>query len=539
MSEIIITGHRNPDMDSVCAAFAYAELKNSIDSTNTYTAVRCGHLTNAIKEQFIELGITPPMYKKNIFPTVGDVMLLPEFNLDINEPVYNLFQLYNNQTHRSVIPVFEDGSFYGLLSVDDITSWFLEQNRKAKPVYEFDIDNLSKVIEGSLIHRGTDKFVTVELLAGAMDFVSYKERVGINPNCFLVIGNHPRQIKYAIDKQIKGLVITGVTDLDMDFSNYNGSVYCTMNDTAEVLRLLRMCTSIKALVSSKTKIVGVDDLFSDARDALTNSSDRGLAVFDKDEFKGFVTRRCFLHPPKHKVIMVDHNEVQQSIAGIETAELCEIIDHHRLAAEKTTAPIFIDSEPLGSTCTIVYHLFQRYRVTPSKDVARVLLSGILADTVLLKSPTTTFDDYAACEDLCTFAEVEDMIEFGQRMYSRSNSLVDISPRDLIEADFKRYKEQNVGFGIGQCEVTTLEDIPTCQESILSTLEEVRKAYDLDWAMLMISDVIKEESVLLCTSFKLESKLAYEKLEDNKYFMPKVLSRKKQLLPEIIRVVVES
>lgn len=538
MSEIIICGHRNPDMDSVCAAYAYAALKNKVDPANSYKAVRCGHLSDSVRGQFSDLGIDPPPFCKDIYPKVSDVVRLPQEKIDFNDPVFDLVKIYNS-THPSVVPVFKDSQFFGLLSVDDITAWFLRENSDKRPKYSFDIDNFPKVVKGTIIKRGEQSKFTAELLAGAMDFDTFKTHIDSMDNPVLVMGYQPEYIRYAAAVGIPAIVITGASSCDMDFSSYNGTVFCSEMDTSETLRLLRMSSSVNLLLGKQGKPLQMNDLFEDGLERLSASNLRGLAVYDGDAWKGFVTRRCFLEMPRHKVIMVDHNETDQAIPGIEKAQICEIIDHHRLDADKTSSPIFIDAEPLGSTCTIVYHLYQRYHEQPSVDAAKVLLSGILSDTVLLKSPTTTFDDYTAADELSALAGIPDMQEFGHRMYSRANSLASRDPRQLIEGDFKRYKEQGISVGIGQCEVTTLEDVHSCRDSLVKALEEVRKVYSLDWTLLMITDVFKEQSILLSSDFNLSRKLAYEAKEDGSFFMPGVLSRKKQLLPEVIRVIEES
>lgn len=538
MSEIIICGHRNPDMDSVCSAYAYADLKNRIDPANSYKAVRCGHLSESVRGQFQDLGIEPPPFRKDIYPKVSDVVRTPQETISCNAPVFNLVKIYN-ATQPSVVVVLKEGKFFGLLSVDDITAWFLRENSAERPKYNFIIENFPKVVSGTFVKIGNPKQFTAALMAGAMDFDTFCSHMKQFDHPVLVIGNQPKHIAYAIQSNVPAIVITGTETCSIDLTGFSGSVFCTPMDTSETLRLLRMSSSVGDLLGKQGKPIQMNDLFVDGRERLATSNLRGLAVYDQDVWKGFVTRRCFLEMPHQKIILVDHNETDQAIPGIETAQLCEIIDHHRLDADKTSTPIFIDAEPLGSTCTIVYHLFQRYHIVPSKETARVLLSGVLADTVLLKSPTTTFDDYTAAEELCEIGGIKDMQAFGQKMYSRADSISSRDPKALIEGDFKKYKEQGISVGIGQCEVTTLEDVPTCQQKLLSTLEELRKVYDLDWTLLMITDVFKEQSILLSSDFKLSGKLAYTARDPGVFFMPGVLSRKKQLLPEVIRVIEEA
>ena len=232
---------------------------------------------------------------------------------------------------------------------------------------------------------------------------------------------------------------------------------------------------------------------------------------------------------------MDHNEASQSIKGLETANIVEIIDHHRLGALKTILPIYMDIEPLGSTCTIVYQQFLKHNMKPDETVAKVLLAGLISDTVILKSPTTTKTDVDTANDLTKLAKV-DLNEFAEKMFSSMGGLTVDVANEKIESDFKIYAENGVSVGIGQCEVVTLKDLDNYKEAYLKTLDEVRQKNSLNWAMLMITDVIKETSVLLTTDFKLNKNIQYKKIENNIYDMPGVLSRKKQLLPDILSLI---
>jgi len=281
--------------------------------------------------------------------------------------------------------------------------------------------------------------------------------------------------------------------------------------------------------------VQIDALFEEAKISLSQSKKRGLAVFDNDTFAGYVTRRCFLRSPKFNVILVDHNEPGQSIKGIEGANLLEIIDHHRLDALKTELPIFIDSEPLGSTCTIVYQLFIRNKMVPDEQEAKILLTGMMADTLVLKSPTTTAIDVESAHELAEICGV-DVEEFGMFLFSHTVGLLTRDPHEAISSDFKMYNEKGVNVGIGQCEVTSLQDLHEYAATYLDELEKIREENGLQWAVLMVTDIIRESSVLLCTDYKMNKYLQYRLIHKNVYDMPGVMSRKKQLLPELLSVI---
>ncbi len=426
MSDIFICGHRNPDLDSVCSAYAYAALKNKIDPENRYIPIRCGHLSENTKKIFAFIEINPPAYRKDIYPRVSDVLLTTTERLDADMPLTEVALSYKD-SNPSVIPVYEGKRFYGLLSVDDITSWVMNE-----------------------------------------------------------LSNH-------------------------------GNV--------------SSIPKIRDIMREQEKPIHVGDLFEEAKNKLSSSKKRGLAVFDDNGYVGYVTRRCFLRSPRNSVILVDHNEPRQSIRGIESANIVEIIDHHRLDAVKTDLPIFIDAEPLGSTCTIVYQMFLRHHVMPDPDTAKILLTGIISDTLILRSPTTTKVDIWSAEALAAICQI-DLQDFGLKMFGHMEGLKTRDSEEAISADFKTYNERGVKFGIGQCEVTTLHDLNDYADVYLKTLEEIRVKNGLDWSVLMVTDVLREHSVLLCTEYRSNHYLPYTELRDGIYDMPGVMSRKKQLLPEL-------
>lgn len=535
MNEIYITGHRNPDLDSLCSASAYAVLKNTIDPDNKYIPIRCSHVSDSVKKQMQYLGLPIPVYKKDIRPRVSDVMMKPSNRIDINAPIYDLVKEY--ETNKpSVVPIYDKDEFAGLLSVDDITAWFLNDNAEEQPVYEFAIDNVEKVIPGKIIKRGESNKITGSLLIGAATQEAFSEFVEKDRNCIVLMGQRANNIEYAIKQQVPAIIITTSEEVSgIDFSDYKGLVYATSLGTAEAIRRMRMVESIGTMMKTKTETISADELFLDARKQFANSSARGFAVMDGDEFVGYVTRRCFLNMPTYEIIMVDHNEAGQSIDGIELANIREIIDHHRLDALSTKLPIFIAAEPLGSTCTIVFQLFRKYGLVPDQQTAKYLLTGLISDTLILKSPTATKADAEAMGKLAELAGVDDYQKYGEELFKITDNLAKQDPVKTILSDFKKYEDSGIKMGIGQCEVTTLSDVNEYADTYLEALELVRNQNGLDWTMLMVTDVLRDTSVLLVSDSKLNRDLPYKNMDKQIYSMPGVMSRKKQLLPTMLSI----
>jgi manganese-dependent inorganic pyrophosphatase len=321
------------------------------------------------------------------------------------------------------------------------------------------------------------------------------------------------------------------------FEGYKGTIYLSEVRTDETLQLLRMSISLKHLLSpNQPQHVSPHDYFDDVKDLLLKSEFGVFPVMAGNEFKGIVGRRDFVQRPRKKVILMDHNESTQSIEGLEDADVVEIIDHHRFAPDKTQLPIFIDCEPVGSTCTIVYKLYRRADVDLDADTAACLLSGLISDTVILRSPTTTETDKEVAHKLARIAKVTDLKKFGETMFSGGASISAQDPRKLICADFKCFQEHGVSFGIGQCEVTTFQGVAEVKERWLEVLDEVKTENKLEWAIIVITDIIHENSIMLVTKHAREEKLQYKKESEQEYLCPGVLSRKIQVLPEIIRVL---
>ena len=533
MSKIYITGHRNPDLDSLCAATAYANLKNAVDPDNQYVPIRCSHVSDSVRQQMEVMGIKIPIYKKDVYPKVKDVMMEPAKHLQAEEPIYKLIKAYSTDK-PSVVPVYDGDKFKGLLSVDDITSWFLNDNTEMLPVYTFTTDNVCEVLDAKAVHEGKSKTIEGSILIGAASFESFKEHIDKYPNSIVVMGTRPEHLEYAASKQVPAIIVTASKEKpDIDFSSYEGCVLVTELGTSEATRRLRLAEPVESMMQSETMTIGAEDLFSDGKSIFMTSHTRGLAVMDKDEFKGFVTRRCFLETPKNKVILVDHNEPAQSVKGIETADVVEIIDHHRLDAVSTTLPIFIAAEPLGSTCTIVYQQYLRHGIMPDEYHAKVLLTGLIADTLILRSPTTTVADIGTAESLARLARITSINEFGETLFSITDNLATQDPEEMILSDFKKYEQGGVSMGVGQCEVTTLKNIDEYADRYLEKLQEIAKNQELDWTLLMVTDVLREQSILLTSDYRANRDLPYARIKKGMYNMPGVMSRKKQLLPTLL------
>jgi manganese-dependent inorganic pyrophosphatase len=442
-----------------------------------------------------------------------------------------------------VIPVFtHDGRFEGVVGINELTEYASAYNAGHRPEYWFSIRNFDRVLPGRFLQEGEQHEFVASIATGAMSYersVQRLERLDRKP--LFIVGNRTDLLRYAVEQQFPALVVTGVrgpNELEVDFSEYRGTVFLSKTDTAESIRLLRLSSEIDMIVDDSVPRLQHDTPFDEAKAQLLDSEYRGFPVFRGDTFLGMVTRRSFIERPKPRLILMDHNELGQAVAGAEQAEIVEIVDHHRLAAPKTTEAITVQTQPVGSTSTLVWQEFVRQNVSIPQDIAVLLFSGILSDTVNLQSPTTTIIDRQAVEALeqCTGIARDDQAE---RLFARLKALQNREPREIVEGDFKTYTEAGISFGIGQAEVTTLVDIESFADRLIRALQDVAAENGLTWTMLLITNVIKGNSVLFTNGYPAaESRLVYDKLQEQMFSLPGVLSRKKQLLPEIVRVAQE-
>ncbi len=545
MSEIFVIGHKNPDTDSVCSAMMYSQFKSYIDKSNKYIPLRCGHLNNQTQYLFKNLGIRPPEIIRDLYPRVKEIMIptTADRAVDINAPIAHAMDLINDY-NISILPVLDNGKQVGLISINEIYTFFLHNHIIDRPRYGFDLENFESIIPGHFYKKGKNRHFTAPIMIGAMPYKASLDTfrsLGIEKPV-LVIGERYDLLAYAISHQFPAVVLTGTggdESVELVLDDYEGSVYISERDSAESTRLLQLSIPVKEVMRNDFPKLKENDLFDEAKAKLIGSDYRGLPVYNSNGvYKGTVTRRCFIDKPKKQIILVDHNEARQGVLGIEQGQVIEIIDHHRLDANKTSAPIYMSVSPVGSTCTIVYQHYKQYNVPLDKNGAKLLLAGILSDTILLKSPTTTQLDRIACEDLSEISNTS-INEFGEELFKQTTVITEVDPNKLISSDFKIYKEFGFKIGIGQVEVVTLENVDEIKKSLQEAIELYRLHAQLDWVMLLITDVMSEESILVCSQFDAAEKhLLYLQRGKGVYFLPGILSRKKQLLPEIFRVLEE-
>jgi len=546
MQKTYVIGHRNPDTDSVCAPYCYAWLKARLEPEAKFIPGVLGNLNPQTRFVFDKLGIAAPPLIRDVYPKAEDIMHSEIFTMHENEPVGAVTRLMDEKRIRTVPVVDAEGNYRGLITMHGIANYFMPREYDNRPLYVLRPENLYKVIPGYYLQQGEKDEYELRMMVGAMAFNSFINRLSSSMQehgssyPLLIVGNRSEIIDFAMQRDFPIIILTGMTAEDcnqLDTSAFKGWIYVSGVDTAETIRLLRISIPAKAIADCDVPVLNGSESLQEIKKMLMRVDHHGIAVLKGKKITGLVTGSRLIDPPCYRLIMVDHNEPAHSVEGIEYADVVEIIDHHKLDTIRSNKPIYVYADPLGSSCTLVYKLMRSRKITPPKEIAALLLSGILSDTIILRSPTTTEEDREYAKELADLAglSVED---WGRDIFRHAASLGSADPDAAIAQDFKIYREEGFRIGIAQMEVITLNDLHTVKQSFLEALSRVKEKISLDWAMLLITDIIGAESILLSTSFPKAEKLIYHRVDEHTFHLPDVLSRKKQLLPEVLFVLKE-
>jgi manganese-dependent inorganic pyrophosphatase len=356
-----------------------------------------------------------------------------------------------------------------------------------------------------------------------------------------ILGNREDAQEAALKQRVSCLVITGnlypskeIVDLA---ERQQSVIILTPYDTFAAAKLINLGVPAEEIMEKEFLTVDQEALFSEVTDDMLNSEHRLALVAGSDNhLLGIITRQDLVNPVRRKAILVDHNEMSQSVSGIEEAQILEIIDHHRLGDIQTGEPILVINEPLGATSTIIFKMFKEKRKIIPKEIAGIMLAAILSDTVLMKSPTTTEEDKSAISELAELAGVN-ALDFGVEMYRYASNIDSASAKDLIFGDFKLYEFNEMRLGIGQLETIDSKSALKRKEEILNVMNQVLIDKDYDGLILMITDILREGTELLVVGkTKIVEKAFGKKLSGSGMFLPGVISRKKQVAPPLARVL---
>ena len=536
MKKVFIFGHKKPDTDSVMAAIGLSYLKNQLGE-NTEPRV-LGTINKESEFVLNYFNIKPPKYLNDVKLQLKDIHYHKGFYLPETASIYDGYQAMLKEELTGLPVVREDGTFLGLLTIKDLSHILVNEN--VEDLYT-SYDNILHVLKGEEILR-CDEEIVGKLLVAAYRSTTILENVELNQDDILIVGDRHSVIEYAVNSGVKLIILSGDSyikeeHIEIARANHVGIIR-TPYDTYRVARLIALTNYIKTMLRlyNPTKFIETD-FVSDVVDINHKLKHTNYPVVDKhNKCLGLLKITDLSEKNPKKVILVDHNEILQSVDGIEEAEILEIFDHHNLGSITTNNPINFRNMAVGSTCTIVYSMFRERGVTIPKEIAGALLSGILSDTLILRSPTATPRDQDAVLYLSQIAGVE-YEDYGMKLFKSGTSIEGMSKEDVLYNDYKLYTVNDRSFAIGQFFTTNFDEILRDIDSYVSVLNQVAAANNYSLVALYVTDIIKNGSYVIYNE-KGEGviSLAYQDDIYEGYFVEGCLSRKKHIVPLIMEIL---
>ncbi len=531
-----VCGHRNPDTDTIVAAISYAALNNMLGE-NDYVPVRLGHLNDETTFLLQRFGFEPPATITSVRTQVRDVEFDTPPRISASVPVSYAWNLMLKTPNLSLLPITnEDETLYGLISGTTIAENDME-TIQTPVLQDAPILNVLSALEGHIMNREDDLFDTISgevsiALPGSGDCLR-----NIGENTILLCGNQPEAADLALERKAK-CVILCQSDLAEKYRGINSEtcVISTPLDAWRAARWLHLATPVGRIARTENvTCFHLDDYIDDVKEAMLSSRYRSYPILDRqNRVVGTLSRYHLLQPRRKRIVLVDHNEVSQSVPGLDQAELVGVIDHHRLADVQTGYPVFVRNEPVGSTNTIIATMFQENGLMPPEKLAGLMAAAIISDTVMFKSPTTTPKDRRMAERLAKIAGL-DLEKLGQEVFSASSP---DKPADvLLGADLKEFNLGDHYVIISQITTIDAEGLLNRKAELLREMDKIQQNRKADMVLVMITDVLRVGTDLLFLGDGEPIRQAFElrELSDNHIFIPGLVSRKKQMVPALTQL----
>ena len=536
MEKTFVIGHKKPDTDSVMSAIGLSYLKNKLGE-NTEARV-IGDINKETSYALNYFNIPVPKYLNDVKLQLRDIDYHKGFIIKDTDSIYHGYQAMLDENLTGIPVVKEDNTFYGLLTIKDLSRTMINDN--IDNLYT-SIDNLLYVLKGEEIYRANNE-VQGKLLVAAFRSTTFMAHITLKRDDILIVGDRHSVIEYAVNSGVQLLILTGdsvIKDEHIEIAKKNNvSIIRTPYDTYKVSRFVVLANYIKTMVNMYNPTSFLEtDFVSDVLDINNKLKHTNYPVVNKrNKCLGLlrITDLSEKHPKK--VILVDHNEKLQSVEGLEEAEIVEIFDHHNLGNITTNNPVNFRNMSVGSTSTIVYILFKERNINIPREIAGALLSGILSDTLILKSPTATSKDIEAVQELSEIAGV-DYQEYGMDLLKSGTSLEGMSKEDVLYNDYKLYTVNNKHFSIGQFFTMNFDEIEKEIDDYVSVLDKVAEANNYTLVALYVTDIVKNGSYIIYNKKGANIiNLAYQADTHEGYFIEGCVSRKKHIVPVIMEIL---
>lgn len=545
-----VIGHKNPDADSICSAIAYAAFKEAIGERG-YVAARCGN-SNARIDAILERFRSPlPFYISDVSPRAHDIMASDPVSVVADATCSEALRLFD-QNPITVLPVVSARNrAIGTITLAQMGHFFIPriQEPRAMRQVRTSLAHIVESLKASVLHlvdesRLEELFVRI----GALDirtFWSVSERENIPAASSLVIvGDRTDIQRRAIELGIRAVIISGnfpVEPAIVAFAKERGvSIIVSPHDTATTAWFVRTASTIECLIERNFTTLNAGMRISEVRKKFGSSSPHAMMVTGEDgSLQGILTKTDLLKPVPTRIVLVDHNELTQAVPGADEVTITEIIDHHRLGPIATPQPILFINEPVGSTCTIIADLFRRQGLTPSADIAGLMMSGLISDTLLLQSPTSTEKDASILAWLESHADIKGKA-LAKLIFSSGSVILASPPDRIVRSDYKIYDEDEVRFSVSQVEELGFANFWQHAKAMTKALADLRNDEKLAFACLLITDINTQNSLMLVKGDPdFIRRISYAHVEKDEIFdLPGVVSRKKQLIPYLTSLLKE-
>lgn len=536
-----VIGHKNPDTDSICSAIALAELKR-LEGEENIEAARAGDVNPQTAYLLERFKASPPRFLSNVYPRAKNIMTVNVLSVEENTPIIKVMEIIRDRNVRFIPVLDRAGKATGVLAPVDIARNNIAQfeTEKSRHVYT----SLKNIVTTLGAKTVSDKLGQEEknfsVYVGAMEENSFLNVLGkTNPSeCIVIVGDREGIQRISVERKIGILIVTGnlsVSDEIARAAKEKGvSVIISPYDSATTALLVRMSTPAYKVSNKDFETASEADLAEDLKQRLATNGGRGIVVVDKKgAMAGVITKSNLLKPSGIKLVLVDHNELSQAVDGADMIKICEVVDHHRLGNFHTTYPIRFICEPVGSTSTLVSEMYKKSGINISKQIAGLLLGGVLSDTVILKSPTTTDRD----RTIIPWLEEKSGLchaDFGREMFSATSSLKKLGAGKAVNGDYKTFEAKGNIFGVGQVETIGFDEFFEEKEKLRKELAGIKEKKGLKLSALLVTDIVQGTSLLLTEAEKeIIYNIGYPLVEENVYELKNVLSRKKQVAPHLL------
>ena len=538
---VCVTGHKNPDTDSICSAIAYAYLKNQMDDGCSYVATRAGQVNGETQFVLDYFHMDQPLFLDNIGTRVKDMEIREVPGVKNSISIKNAWTLMRGQNVFTLPITDEQNHLHGLITINDIAKSYMEEYDSAiVSVAKTPYRNILETLDAQMVVGDEEAFFDQGKVVIAAANPDVMENY-IEEHDMVILGNRYESQLCAIEMNAGCIVVCLGTPVSKTIQHlakdHNCTVIVTPLDTYAVARLINQSMPVEFFMKKENLVTfRRSDYTEEIQEIMSKMRYRDFPVLDKKgRYTGMISRRNLLGVRRRALILVDHNEVAQAVDNVQEAEILEIIDHHRLGSLETMAPVYFRNQPVGCTATIIYQIFREQQVEIPPEIAGLLCSAILSDTLIFRSPTCTAMDRAAAADLEKIAGI-DCEKFAGEMFAAGSELRNKSPEEIFYQDFKKFEYGDKSLGIGQITSMSEDELTAIKERMVPFLEKAYKEHGLDMMIFMLTNIMEESTEMLCYgehSSELVEAAFGVKVENNAAIVPAVVSRKKQVFPALM------